>query len=171
MGDAVQEDRVLRLRLRGEQPDRDLQPRGAQDVRATGGDRVGVRQRDHDGGDTGLEQCGRARPGPPGVRAWLQRHVGRGAPCAPSGDGERGDLPVRPAGALVPALADDLAVTDEQAADQRVRGHGAATALGQGERAAHPGGVVHVLLTRFGVTTAIGAGPVQADADTPRSAR
>ena len=48
---------------------------------------------------------------------------------------ERDDLGVRPARALVPALADDLAVADDDGADDRVRVRRAAAALGELERA------------------------------------
>ena len=55
------------------------------------------------------------------VGAGLERDVERRAARALAGRLERGDLRVRAAGALVPALAHDLAVADEHGADDRIR--------------------------------------------------
>jgi hypothetical protein len=63
------------------------------------------------------------------VRARLLRHVERRAAGALTGGGERAHLGVRAPRALVPALADDLAVTHDHGADDRVRIRRPAAAL------------------------------------------
>ena len=68
------------------------------------------------------------------VRAGLERHVERGAASRFSRRLERNGLGVRPASALVPALADDLAVAHDDRADDRVRMRRSPPALGELER-------------------------------------
>ena len=85
--------------------------------------------------DAGFEQrvdAGRRRAV---VRARLERHVHRGAARLLAGSVERDDLGVRPALALVPALADDLVSGDHDGAHDRVRMCRPAPALGELERA------------------------------------
>ena len=69
------------------------------------------------------------------VRARLERHVERRAPRALAGGPKRVHLGVRLAAALVPALADDLAVAHDDGADERIRIRRPAPALGELERA------------------------------------
>jgi hypothetical protein len=68
------------------------------------------------------------------VRAGLHRHVEGCAAGAPARCFERNDLAVRATFALVPALADDLAVADDDGPDYRVRAGRATPVLGELER-------------------------------------
>ena len=68
------------------------------------------------------------------VRARLERDVERRAARALAGRLERDDLGVRAAVPLVPALADDLAVADDDGADDGFGYASSAAALGQLER-------------------------------------
>ena len=80
----------------------------------------------------------------PLVGAGLERHVHRrpGGVVAPRGAvGERRPLRVQPAELGVEALADHLAVADDDGADQRIRADPPAAALGQLQRAPQMGPV------------------------------
>ena len=69
------------------------------------------------------------------MRARLEGHVERRALRRVAGRVERHDLGVRAALPLVPALADDLAVPDDDRADDRVRVRRPPPALRELERA------------------------------------
>ena len=101
-------------------------------------ERVGVGER----GDDARHACGDERigagAGAAGVGAGLERDVGGGAGGAVARLLERGDLGVGAPGALVPALAHDLPVAHEHAADQRVGRDRATPTLRQRERAVEP---------------------------------
>ncbi len=84
------------------------------------------------------------------VAARFQRDVSGGAPRPVAGGAQRMDLGVRLAGLLVPAFADDFAVTHQHAADARIGRGRAQAALGQLQRARHhavvDGGKTHFFL-------------------------
>ena len=107
-------------------------PRGASRGRLHASDRIAL-TRDH-ARDAGLEQRVDARRRRAVVRARLEGHVHRGAARLLARGFERDDLRVRPALALVPALADDLVSGDHDGADDRVRMGRPAPALGELER-------------------------------------
>ncbi len=95
---------------------------------AAGNPRVRVRLTGNDAPDSCLEQRVDARRRIAVVRARFERDVDGRAGGSRAGRGERIRLRVRLPLALVPALADDLAVRDHDRADDRVRA-GRPTAL------------------------------------------
>ena len=72
------------------------------------------------------------------MAAWLQRDVEGGASRRLTGSSESVHLRVCLAEFLMPAFAEDLVVTHDHRADQRVGLDMAAPLLGKFERAAHP---------------------------------
>jgi hypothetical protein len=113
-----------------------------QRLHAAGGRAVGVANRDDDPDHAGLDQGPAAGRGAAGVVARLQRHDSGAAPGARARLAQRQDLRVGTAGPLVVALADDPAGgVDDHAADDGVGGGRADPSCGQGDGAAHRGGL------------------------------
>src|SRR5690606_25958368 len=108
--DAREEAAVERLRLGFHQSRLDLDPGAAQALESLAVDRLErvAHRRDHARDARGDERIG-ARPGAAGVRARLERHVGGGAVRAFAGLLQGEHYRMRPALALVPALAHHLA--------------------------------------------------------------
>ncbi len=76
------------------------------------------------------------------MAAGFQCDVGRGAFCRVAGADyciQRRRLGVRPAGLLVPALADQAAIAHDDTADTRIGGRGEQAAPRQLQRARHEG--------------------------------
>ena len=93
--------------------------------------------------DPRRDQRIRTRRLPPVVRAGLERHVGRRPlPLRRRTREQRVRLRVALARTHVPALAEQLAVAHDHAADDGVRARGAASALGELERALEQAGVL-----------------------------
>ena len=126
------------LGLGGQQAADDLDTGSTQHRGAAGRGRVRLRGRVHDPGDAGRQQRAGAGAGPAGVRARLQRDDGRAAAGPVAGRGQREHLGVRPAGPLVPALADDhTRRVEHDGADVGVGVGGLAAGRGQRDGAAH----------------------------------
>ncbi len=106
--------------------------------------RVRIAGRRHDAGDSGRDDGVGARRRAALVRARLERDVERRAAGLLARRLERDHLGVRPAGPLVPALADNLAVGDDDRADDRVRMRRSAPTLGELERMLEVVAVAHV---------------------------
>src|SRR5204863_8715154 len=85
------------------------------------GRRVRVPRSDDNLCNAGVDHRLRARRSRAPARARLERDVERRRAGAVAGGGERVRLGVRLALPLVPALADDLVITDENSADDGVR--------------------------------------------------
>ena len=138
---AAHRDQPRLVDLRGlgpEDADLDVHARGPQPLEATGGGRPGVVDGDDHPTHPGLDQRHGAGAGAAGVVARLEGDDGRAALRAQAGGRERRDLGVRPARALVPALADDLAAgVHDHAAHDRVGQRGRAAARGELDRARH----------------------------------
>ena len=126
------------LGLAGQQAADDLDTGSTQHGGAAGRGRARLRGRVHDPDDAGRQQRARAGAGPAGVRARLQRDDGRAAAGPVAGRGQREHLGVRPAGPLVPALADDhTRRVEHDGADVGVGVGGLAAGRGQRDGAAH----------------------------------
>ncbi len=87
-------------------------------------DRVGIERAGDDARDAGSEDRLRARPGPAVMVAWLERDV-QGCAANVGTAGARGkqgfDFRVRLAAAMVIALAQRSAITDDDRTDRRIR--------------------------------------------------
>src|SRR5690606_38240704 len=101
--------------------------------------------------DAGGEQGFGARWGAAVVVAWFQRDVDGGTARAIARGGQGGHLGVRSTGAGVPAFADDLAVLDHHATDERVGRDAAAATLRQRQRQPHERGVAGREGFEFGI--------------------
>src|SRR4051812_31715884 len=71
------------------------------------------------------------------MRAWLQRHIQRGAARGLAGALQRLDLRMRPPAGLGPAAADNDAVLDDHSADGRIGPGAAQPAPAQRQRQRH----------------------------------
>ena len=129
---------VEALGLVSEQALFDLDAGGAQTAYALSvGARIGVAHRDDDPGDPRLANRVDARRRPAMVRAWLEVRVEGGAPGILTCIAERVDLGVRLARSAVITLADDLAIANDDRADERIGTRPASGARGEAKRAAH----------------------------------
>src|SRR5512133_1158400 len=112
----------------------DVHARGPELFEPSAGLRVRIERPGDDPLDAGIENRLGAGRRAAVVRAGLHRHVERCAAGALSGRLQGDDLAVRPSLALVPALADDLPVADDDGPDHGVRVGRAAPALGELKR-------------------------------------
>ena len=85
-----------------------------------GNQRIGVFHGRDDAADAGSNQRFRAGRRAPVVAAGFERDVGGGTARPLAGGAQGMDFGMRLAGLFVPAFADDLAVTDQHAADARI---------------------------------------------------
>ena len=127
-----------RRRFSGAHSDFDLDTGGAQALQpAAGHPRVGIEHRDHHTRHAGLDEPVDAWWSPPDVGAGFECDVGGRVPREWAGGGQCPGLGVRLTGATMVALAHDLTVAHQDAADPRIGGRGAAAAFGEQQRAAH----------------------------------
>ncbi len=135
---AVEEHLVLAARRSCVRVELDRDAVAAEPLGAAGRERVGVGHGCDDARHArGDERVG-AGAGTAGVGAGFEGDVGGGAGGAVARLLERGDLGVRATRTFVPALADDLPVAHEHAADQGVGRDRATPTLRQRERAVEP---------------------------------
>ena len=141
-GETQQEAAVERRRRSGAHALDDGNPGGAQPRGALAGHpRVGVAQREHAAGDSGVYQSvGAGRRAPP-VGAGFERDIRAGAPCGGAGAAQRLGLGVGAPARLRPAAPHDSAVARQHAADGGVRPDAAEAARGKRQRRVHPAAV------------------------------
>ena len=124
--------------------------------------RIGVDQAHDDPGYPGLQEGVRARGLLAVVAAGFQRHIGRRSGGVLPAVGQGFALGMEPPVPAVPAAADGPAVLDQDATDQRVRGHVSAPPLRQADGLLH---VFHIGLVHLRQTKkALGAKSTQGDA-------
>ena len=112
----------------------------------SGNERVWIQTADNDTGNFVFENRIGARRGASPVAAWLQRHINGSAGAVFRAVFECVALCVQTANVLVPALADDAVVLDDDRADHRVGRDVSGAALGKLQRMAH---IVQVALRDF----------------------
>src|SRR3954468_2797293 len=169
LADGGQEDRVLPLRRILLDADDDVDAALAQVTQSPAvHERVGILDRDHRAPDAAVGDQRRARPGPSGMRARLERAIERGAARTLAGVLQCDDLGMRPARLLMRAASDDHAVViHHERTNQRIGVGVPSPTLRQRDRLAHEIRVDYHFSSKSALTYSSGENGIRSSIPSP----